>query len=457
MKLNMCLKQIFLGINLVLVVGGAALVIGGGKECTGYVAHEWGTFTSVQGGDGVLLDWRPLETSRLPNFVYNWNHPGLNRQPGAPLGPKTAMVTLQRMETPVIYFYSPRKQSVDVSVQFPHGFITEWYPQAAEIGPSTVPIPPTLAKMDSWVHQVGVSPAFTFASLMARGPIKESRVRWTHVDILPQKQNPSVAGALPMDRSGSHYFAARETDSDYLQTGSLAATNPAPESEKFIFYRGVGSFATPLQVTMASDNEAVLVNMGQEALEHLFVLELQGEAGNFIYVDQLAPGQQRRIALQSNSMEREKLSHQLRERMAESLMSAGLYAREARAMIKTWTDSWFQEDGVRVLYVLPRAWTDRTLLLALDPAPRALERVMVGRAEVILPSVQQQLTEMLLKASGGDVKARAEAVKEFKKLGRFGEPALRLVIKGERPEVGNTGWELLHAAAAPPSETAKAF
>src|SRR6476619_4234828 len=33
----------------------------GGRQ--GYVVHEWGTFTSVQGGDGVLLNWKPLETS----------------------------------------------------------------------------------------------------------------------------------------------------------------------------------------------------------------------------------------------------------------------------------------------------------------------------------------------------------------------------------------------------------
>src|SRR6266566_828028 len=98
----------------------------------GYVAHEWGTFTSVQGGDGVLLDWRPLETSRLPKFVYDWTHAGLNRQPAGPLGPKSGMITLPRMDTPVIYFYSPSELSVDISVRFPRGFITEWYPQAAQ-------------------------------------------------------------------------------------------------------------------------------------------------------------------------------------------------------------------------------------------------------------------------------------------------------------------------------------
>src|SRR2546421_12970302 len=45
----------------------------------GFVANKWGTFTSVQGGDGVLLDWRPLESSKLPAFVYNWQKPGLKR------------------------------------------------------------------------------------------------------------------------------------------------------------------------------------------------------------------------------------------------------------------------------------------------------------------------------------------------------------------------------------------
>ena len=38
--------------------------------CGSYVAHEWGTFTSVQGADGVQTEWNPLVTSELPQFVY---------------------------------------------------------------------------------------------------------------------------------------------------------------------------------------------------------------------------------------------------------------------------------------------------------------------------------------------------------------------------------------------------
>ena len=49
---------------------------------SGYVAHEWGTFTSVQGADGVQMAWNPLKISELPKFVYDRNRrPG--RAPGA--------------------------------------------------------------------------------------------------------------------------------------------------------------------------------------------------------------------------------------------------------------------------------------------------------------------------------------------------------------------------------------
>src|SRR2546422_7956982 len=99
----------------------------GRAQAESYATHEWGTFTSVQGADGVLVEWNPLETTRLPRFVYDWNKPGLNRLPAGALGPgsKSVFVTLQRMETPVIYFYSDKEQPVDVTVRFPQGLITE--------------------------------------------------------------------------------------------------------------------------------------------------------------------------------------------------------------------------------------------------------------------------------------------------------------------------------------------
>src|SRR5256885_11383356 len=35
------------------------------------IVHEWGTFTSIAGKDGVALEWRPLNGStHLPKFVH---------------------------------------------------------------------------------------------------------------------------------------------------------------------------------------------------------------------------------------------------------------------------------------------------------------------------------------------------------------------------------------------------
>src|SRR5581483_11455330 len=97
----------------------------------GLIVHEWGTFTSVQAGDGVPLSWKPLETSRLPRFVHDWKAAGLGRLSSSPFGGfgKGSIITLQRMETPVVYFYTDKERTVDLSVQFPKGLITEWFPQ----------------------------------------------------------------------------------------------------------------------------------------------------------------------------------------------------------------------------------------------------------------------------------------------------------------------------------------
>lgn len=432
--------------------GAAILAVGAMTRHTakGLVAHEWGTFTSVQGSDGVLLDWRPLITSRLPGFVYDWTKPGLNRrQAGQFAFTKGGMITLQRMETPVIYFYSDRAQTVDVTVGFPKGIITEWYPQVAQIGPAVVPVPKALAMLDNYVHKVGAKPAFTFASFISRPACEASRAHWANIEIKPVRANKGLAASLPSDQSGSHYFSARETDADFLQLPSLVATNPAPQTEKFLFYRGAGSFATPLRVTAENEGAITVANTGGEALKDLFVLSVQNRAGAFIHLNALAAGERRTVARATESTPIATLSQKLASQMADALTSQGLYRREAEAMVKTWNDSWFQEEGVRVLYILPRQWTDQTLPLTIEPSPREVVRIMVGRAEVITPGSERQLVDFLTKAGQGDSSAREQALAQFRKMGRFAEPALRLVTKTLPSQANQTAWVLLQASARP--------
>ena len=72
----------------------------------------------------------------------------------------------------------------------------------------------------------------------------------------------------------------------------------------------------------------------------------------------------------------------LRGDLEEILIEQGLYADEARAMVKTWNDSWFEE-GSRLIYVVPRRFVDQILPLAIKPAPNQLVRVFVGRLEIV--------------------------------------------------------------------------
>ncbi|MFO1515277.1 MAG: hypothetical protein U1F83_20645 [Verrucomicrobiota bacterium] len=407
-----------------------------------YVAHEWGTFTSVQGSDGVLLDWRPLETSELPTFVYNWSKPGLNRLAGGLT--KAVVTSLQRMETPVVYFYAKEAQTVDVSVQFPQGRITEWYPQANQIGPAWMTPPPLVNALDTGVRKLGIKPQFTFASFLPQHVTKDSRIVWTNVRLLPAEQHTNVASLLPLDQSGSHYFAARETDSAFVRLNSLSRTNPLPEYDKFLFYRGVGSFATPLRVSMTDDNSLTLTNTSAETLSDLFVLRVHEGQGQFIQLDQLGLNTEQAVRFSGKDRPQGEVSAELEQKIVAALTAQGLYPREATAMVNTWKDSWFTEAGVRVLYVLPRPWTDRTLPMQLTPQPQELVRVMVGRAELITPSTERRLCDSLGAASRDDAQARELALSELKRLGRFAEAALGRVTNTAARQ---TGWGLLQTIA----------
>src|SRR5436190_2157956 len=90
------------------------------------VVHEWGTFTSIAGKNGVAIDWRPLNgSSDLPKFVYKENdEKGFRGTYKAKLNGKDMLLVKVRMETPVIYFYTKNEMDVSVNVNFPEGKIT---------------------------------------------------------------------------------------------------------------------------------------------------------------------------------------------------------------------------------------------------------------------------------------------------------------------------------------------
>lgn len=341
------------------------------------VVHEWGTFTSIAGKDGVALEWRPLNgASDLPKFVHTIQEGGDGLRHRVPQG-KSNLTASVRMETPVLYFYSDKEMDVSVKVDFPKGKITEWYPQARAVG---------------------------------------TNIDWGRLKVMPD-----AALTFPVESSESHYYPARETDAAPVQ---VCGTNGKPgQQEKFLFYRGVGTFDLPLSVKLEGEN-VILKNTGKDEIARLIIFENRGGKVGYRLCDTFTGEMTHERPALDKSMDA------LLQDLKAILVESGLYEKEATAMIKTWRSSWFEE-GLRVFYILPRKTTDAVLPVTIEPQPNTLVRVLVGRAEVITPemekSVQQQIG--LLKDAAPEV--REAAMKRIQQYGRFSEPILKRLLEQE--------------------------
>ena len=284
-----------------------------------------------------------------------------------------------RMETPVLYFYTSRETTVSVRVDFPKGQISEWYPQARWIGQGI-----------DW------------------GPIEIS---------------PAASAAFPVDGSENHYYAARETDA--------ATVRVSGQQEKFLFYRGLGNFDPPLSVRR-DGNRLRLKNLG--GVQAVIVFENRGGKTGYVVQD---------ITQSELTLDRPTLGRpadSVEGELERILIAHGLYEKEAKAMIRTWRNSWFEE-GLRVFYVVPSEVTDSVLPLTIDPRPAELVRVLVGRIEVITPEMEDAVRAAL---SGGST--------ALGKYGRFSEPLLlRLLQTAPDPATRAQIQQLLNSSNAVPA------
>lgn len=356
-----------------------------------FVVHEWGTFTSVSDASGKAQTWSPLlGPSDLPEFVYQSKQVRSNSQERC----LKCELALVRMETPVLYFYADREINASVKVDFPQGRITEWFPQAREVG---------------------------------RG------INWEHFTVMP-----SAEVNFPMSKGQSHYYPARETDAAPLRLSHDAKT----EHEKFLFYRGIGNFSLPLTVKLAGD-QVTVKNTGQCELAQIILFENRGGRAGWQTLN-LFKGEA--------TLSRPTLSQpveSLHSELEKLLVAQGLYQKEAAAMVKTWRDSWFEE-GLRVFYIVPRAATDAILPITISPAPTELTRVLVGRAEIITPEMAAAVQSSARKYLEGTAESRAVAIKMVEPFGRFALPVLQQMMEAEHKIGGARAsqpiWDFMYAA-----------
>ena len=394
-----------------------------------FVVHEWGTFTTVQSADGEQISWTPPASVDLPAFVYRSQMSGT--WSSKPIYHPKDQSALVRMETPVIYFYSQRERSADVRVLFRGGNLTEWYPQGTRVESQATPV-------------TGAAPH-----------TRQFLIEWNDVKILARDTRDMTLAGLIRSKAGDgdHYYIARETDANFLRVSSPLARK-RPEHERDLFYRGLGYFQAPLMVRLDADEQQLSLNAREaEPIHGAFLVCVRQGMMRYQKIDlrianavaAIDPNTQPFGALDDV---RKLAMHD----MARALVNQGLYEKEARAMVNTWQDQWFAEEGTRVLYLLPRAWTDRTLELQVSPRPDSVVRVMVGRAELITPSIERQLRDQILTFRSGDGKAMSQAVAKVRelRLGRFLDAAFAKITKGERDQMQlNAAWVLASSASQP--------
>ncbi|MBI2824060.1 MAG: hypothetical protein HYX69_05125 [Planctomycetia bacterium] len=366
------------------------------------VVHEWGTFTSFAGSNGVNLEFRPLVTNDLPRFIMN-----PFSQPGSPFSElaKDRFVARQRMETPVTYFYTDVRRVVNVRVGFPQGMLTEWYPVVKQFESGKDNDTNAIlghAYLD-W-GAVRLTPPDQFADVRVRGP-----------------KGQAVPASLPPVTEKDHYGRARETDSAIVET---VDARRGSHFEKFLFYRGLGNFELPIKLVALGSDRFEVTNAADDMSGALLLVRIGRDRVRFTRIDPISPRSATEIALPSEESSVDLLA----EAVVRELTAAGLYEKEALAMVNTWRSSWFGENGTRLLYLVPGALTDELLPLAVDPAPDERVRVLVGRLETLTPEDCRRLVQALAGGGPGETPA-ADAVKaELASMGRFAEPAIQFVI-----------------------------
>jgi hypothetical protein len=363
---------------LMVFLSAAALL---GSDPNGVIVHEWGTFTSIAGEDGKPVEWQPWSgPSDLPCFVDRFSNKA-----------KASYAGKVRMETPVLYFYSPRQATLDVRVQFRQGLITEWYPSAA------------------------VTPEQYFGEI--RNPAFTGTIEWKGVRIAPET-NPR----LLREGAASHYYAARDTDAAPLSVGN--------QHEKFLFYRGIANFDVPLTATLSGDS-VIVGSAGAGPLSSLILFD--NSAGRIRFEVSRSSGGRQIMQLAA----RDSNLAALRAELVEILSGAGLYRKEAEAMVATWHDSWFEE-GSRLLYLVPQSTLGRVLPLDITPAPAKVARVFVGRVELTTPATLERLKGAI----------RTQDLQTIQRYGRFIDPIRKRVL-AELPQTERRQAEaFLQSAAA---------
>ncbi len=354
------LRFAFVSATLLLTLSTNLLIA---KVNDSLVVHEWGTFTTLSSSNGTLLSGVYKDATRLPAFVYGLPNLNYDANKGWPAPDKLLHVTV-KMETPVLYFYSPSEKNIQVRVKFMGGSISQWYPQrdTGEVNPTQTPFNMTNAYIGNIAWK---------AKILA----------------------PSATDSLtpPLSQLTSEWTSPRATTSNLLR-------NNNGEVEKFLFYRGLGSFSSSLKIFFTPEGNLSVTNIGKWKINHVMVYELPNTATFMlmlppkIWWEGSLDSTQKIILRKTNDSGSWNTASASINKLRQKMVESGLFLDEANALFSTWEQSYFSsEKGLKVFWIVPREEVDQILPLNIMPTPTKLERVIIGRTEIITPEFEAQL------------------------------------------------------------------
>ncbi len=363
------------------------------QQNTSFEAHEWGTFTTLAGSNGQLLSGLYIDEEKLPPQTYSiafqykksetvrdnpsydpFSNKGTSSNPTITTSEYSRLslknVTV-KMETPVIYFYSESAFEVNVHVDFPNGSISQWYPE--RINGERRPL--------EYLGYPAISKSIDF-SIPYGGSIDWHATVLRPESTIPYSINPETAPDF--------WIAPRATQSNKIKVHNIHQQHF--EKEKFLFYRGIGNFEPPVHINYSKRTVLEISNTYHEQIPYLMVYEKTTSGNSYVWhTGALNANEKTSVWLTDPMNSEEKI-----DELIDQLVNNGLYRDEAEAMIETWKKSYFDQPGMKVFWILPRSYTDEILPIQVSPPPKNLERVMIGRSEILTPEFEESLYQNLV-------------------------------------------------------------
>jgi hypothetical protein len=348
--------------SLLAFVASSCLAVVSVQGADKLAVHEWGTFTSLEDENGNPIGGINTDDEPVPVFVHDLDRliagpseiPRMLFSKGLPSADPDPDVRV-RLETPVIYFHLPAHESkpikLDVDVTFHGGWLTQYYPDAAASAPGITDPKGRLGKLDEKT---------------------DGTLAWHGLTIGADHPGPATTAQV--------WLAPRAVS-------AASVTTAKNESERFLFYRGVGNILPPLHVRRSTDGALLTIAADSpDMLKSLWLLDVKSDGRAAMRLLANSPAHPHNQLLSPATFAEADYKSdnvaKLRQSLREAIMQEGLFADEADALLNTWETSYFRRPGLRLFFMAPTGWTDRVLPLHLS-VDADVKRVMVGRIEIV--------------------------------------------------------------------------